>query len=207
MSNCDSKFSSIPVEQVATDVAARAAVDAALKVPENRPLCEEMLRRANEREATDEKQYATHAWRRAAIVLAEAPINLFCEEGEKMLRWGGHLDMPVFGKTTKHAYQFVVRERMRSNLAANPMIAFPPAWRDGMKDDVRFLTALRVARAIVECKYNRYNLGNRLDMYAHIYYFGHGRYVTKMMIDIMEHMAGVDNESKFAHIPGLLVAQ
>lgn len=71
-----SKFSTIPDEQVATDAVARGAVDSALKIPENRPLCEEMLRCANEREATDDKQYATRTWRRAAIVLAEASINL-----------------------------------------------------------------------------------------------------------------------------------
>jgi hypothetical protein len=203
-----SKFSTIPVEQVATDAVARAAVDAALKVPENQPLCEEMLRCANEREATDEKQYATRAWRRAAILLAEVPINLFSEEGEKMLCWAEQFGMPYRGKTTDHAYQFVTRERMKKNLAANSMVAFPPAWRDGMlEDDVRLSTALRVANAIVTWRYTTIDLANRLEAYAYAYYIRHEHYLINLMIDAMERMAGFDEETKFAHIPGLLVAQ
>jgi hypothetical protein len=204
-----SKFSTIADERVATDAVARAAVDTALKIPENRPLCEEMLRCANEREATDEKQYATRAWRRAAIVLAESPINLFSEEGKNILAYKDtRVGMPYCGRTTIHAYQFVVGERMKRNLAANPMIAFPPAWRDGMlEDDARLLTALRVADAIVALKYELIDLTNPLDAIAYNYYMRHEHYLINMMIDAMEHMAGFDEESMFAHIPGLLVAQ
>jgi hypothetical protein len=203
-----SKFSTIPDERVATDAVARAAVDAALKVPENRPLCEEMLLCAMEREVADDKLYASRAWRRAAIVLAEAPINLFSEEGKKMLRSGEPLGMPSFGTTTDRAYCIVLSAPMKKNLAANPMIAFPPAWRDEMqKDDVRFLTAMRVAWAIVAQKFKLIDRANPLDAIAYTYYIQHSHPVIIMMINIMKRMAGFDEESKFAHIPGLLVAQ
>jgi hypothetical protein len=203
-----SKFSTIPDERVATDAVARGSVDTALKIPENRPLCEEMLRCANEREAIDEK-YATRAWRRAAIVLAEAPMNLFSEEGKNILAYKDtRVGMPYGGRTTAHAYRFMIREHMKKNLAANPMVAFPPVWRDGMlEDDERLVTALRVADAIVTWRYNLINLAKPLDAIAYTYYMRHEHYLINMMIDAMNRMAGFDEESMFAHIPGLLVAQ
>lgn len=176
-------------ERVGTDAAARAAVDAALKVPENRPLCEEMLCYANEREATDEKQYTTRMWRRAAIVLAEAPINFFSEDGERML-WNEPIRMPDY-ETTARAYRIVVGERMKRKYAANPMIAFPPEWRDGMLEDERLQTALRVAGAIVAGRYVLIDTNEPHTAIAYGYYIHHTHPELKIMIGVMERMAGV----------------
>ena len=195
-----SKFSSIPDERVDSDAVARAAMNAALKVPENRPLCEEMLKKAIESEKNPESKqpYSARAWRRAALVLAEAPMNLFSKEGEEILSYNHEvIGMPDWGKTTEAAWQFVEAELMRRELRADSNRVFPPEWRDGMlEDDVRMMVAFDTLVAMETLNTDILGLRATDNLYsiAYIYYSRYTLNERNVMLRTIEKLIGLDED-------------
>lgn len=195
-----SKFSSIPDERVGSDAVTRTEMNALLKVPENRPLCEEMLRKAfeSEKNPASKQPYSARAWRRAALVLAEAPMNLFSKEGEEILSHKHEvIGMPVFGNTTEAAWQFVEAVLMRRELRADSNRVFPPEWRDGMlEDDVRMMAAFDILVAMET--FNTDILGmrytNNLYSIAYNYYTRYTLNERNEMLRTIETLMGVDED-------------
>lgn len=204
-----SKFKSIPDERVATDAMARAAAMEVLKVPENLPLCEEMLLCGLAREATEEKPYSTRAFRRAAIVLAEAPMALISKEGAEILHNNDRsIGMPHRGRTTKRAWQFVKGELLKRLLATQPMLVFPPEWRDGMlEDDVRLYAATNMLNQLLGGFPNP-DAFSETDWTTYNYYTYYDTYELIVFLETITRMTGlVDEEDYASQIPGLLIPQ
>ena len=195
-----SKFSSIPDERVDSDAVARAAMNAALKVPENRPLCEEMLKKAIESEKNPESKqpYSARAWRRAALVLAEAPMNLFSKEGEEILSYNHEvIGMPDWGKTTEAAWQFVEAELMRRELRADSNRVFPPEWRDGMlEDDERMMAAFDILTAMDTFNTDILMMRHHNNLYsiAYNYYTRYTLNERNEMLRTIEKLIGLDED-------------
>lgn len=195
-----SKFSSIPDERVDSDAVARAAMNAELKVPENLPLCEEMLKKAIESEKNPESKqpYSARAWRRAALVLAEAPMNLFSKEGEEILSYNHEvIGMPDWGKTTEAAWQFVEAELMRRELRADSNRVFPPEWRDGMlEDDERMMAAFDILTAMDTFNTDILMMRHHNNLYsiAYNYYTRYTLNERNEMLRTIEKLIGLDED-------------
>ena len=87
---------------------------------------------------------------------------------------------------------------MRRKLKADPMLAFPPAWRGGMlEDDVRLTTAFEVLNAIANghTSYYRTSTDPHISA-AYTYYIRYDLDVPERveMLRTIEKLMGVDED-------------
>jgi hypothetical protein len=124
-----SKLASIPISSVETDARAYAIVRATCKHYDNLFVCEALLRKANkcfgER---NPNRFRAYAYRRAAVVLASADVNLVNEKTDfvTLINQG----MPKFASTTDYALDCIQTILFEKKIQWNDKCIFPCQWWD-----------------------------------------------------------------------------
>lgn len=149
-------FHSIPSEAVATDDATWTVIHNTIKCPENMKICEACMNVIQQRYVNDPVPYKAQAYRRAAILVANADFPLIRQQGVEAVSSikANKIGLPNFGKTITFIHDYVLRCLLTDKLKKNIYEAFPLAWRGNLlEDDVRINTALEVLDFFVNKPY------------------------------------------------------
>lgn len=126
-------FKSIPAEAVETDEATWHVIDTILRHPENKKICEACMSEIKKRYSDDPKPYRARAFRRAAILVANADCPLVSAKGKERLTHykSDHFGLPC-GTTSAFINAYVREELMKRRIEHNIYACFPPSWSNGL---------------------------------------------------------------------------
>jgi hypothetical protein len=140
-------FKSIPAEAVATDDATWTVIRNTIKCPENMKICEACMNVIKEKYVNDPVPYKAQAYRRAAILVANADFPLLTQKGLESLypTQSNPIGLPKWGNTSSFIREYIRSCILTDKLKKNIYEAFPPTWRGGLlEDDARINIALEV---------------------------------------------------------------
>lgn len=143
-------FKSIPAEAVETDEATWHVIHTTLKHPENKEICKACMSEIKKRYSDDLKPYRAQAFRRAAILVANADCVLISVKGKERLTHykSDHFGLPR-GTTWAFINAYVRKELMKGRVEHDISACFPPSWSNGVVMSVYRCIPLKWQRSLL----------------------------------------------------------